>query len=90
MGYLKGTMAAALAIASMSPIGRAMAGDEAVKVTVATEEQRLCYLDGKKNSLGAMVSIEQRTYRCTPVLEERGKPAAAWVAVKMTAAIVTD
>ena len=50
----------------------------------------LCYLDGKKNSLGSVVIIDGKSYRCTAVLAERGVPGTAWVQIRMAQAIVAE
>ncbi len=64
--------------------------EPAVKSTPRNEADYLCKLDGKANSIGAVVKDDGKLYRCTRVLEERGVAKAAWVRVEMTTSIVMD
>jgi len=67
------------------------AATEAATMTETRNEAGyLCKLDGKINSIGALVKDDGQLYRCTTILEERGIRRAAWVQVQMTTSIVMD
>jgi len=70
--------------------GFATAADTPATAAANAEARHLCYLDGMKNSLGAMVTIDRKSWRCTSVLEERGVAGTAWVQVRMSATIVAE
>ena len=83
-------------VAMLAAIAGAMAAysgaatEPAAKSPPRNEADYLCKLDGKINSIGAIVKDEGSLYRCTRVLEERGVAKAAWVRVEMTTSIVVD
>ena len=66
------------------------ATEPVAKSTPRNEADYLCKLDGKANSIGAVVKDGGSLYRCTSVLEERGVAKAAWVRVEMTTSIVME
>jgi hypothetical protein len=68
----------------------ALAADATPKAAARDESKFLCSMDGKINSIGAVVEDNGRAFRCTTVFEERGVSRAAWVQVRMTASLVTD
>ena len=89
MGYLKGKSWLLASLGGLlTCIGLATAADTPAQA--ANQDRHLCYLDGKKNSLGAMVTIDHKAWRCTSVLEERGVPGTAWVQVRMSATLVAE
>ncbi len=76
--------------ASLVLAGWAIAAQTTPDASKRDDSKFLCSMDGKINSIGAFISVNGNSYRCTTVLEERGVSKAAWVQVKMSASIVTD
>jgi hypothetical protein len=78
------------AVAGATAVYSLAATEPTAKSTPRNDADYLCKLDGKANSIGAVVKDDGRLYRCTSVLEERGVAKAAWVRVEMTTSIVLD
>jgi len=87
---LVGASVLVVTLGAIGVVDWAIAADATPKAPVRDESKFLCSMDGKINSIGAVVTEDGHAYRCTTVLEERGVSKAAWVQVKMTSSIVTE